>query len=116
MASLSDILTAVQNAVNALNGFVTATNRVIPPFTSGQLVADTLVQTGFVRVTGVSVYAGGAVGALHDAASLALAVSGTEIYQVGTTEGYFATDMVFKDGLVYKPGAAQIVAIFYSRT
>lgn len=116
MASLADILTTAQNITNALNGFVTATNRLIPPYTSGQVSASALIQTGFVRVTGISVYAGGAVGALHDAASLALAVSGTEIYQVPTTEGYIACDMVFKDGLVYIPGAGQIAAFFYSRT
>jgi len=116
MASLNDILTSVQQAVQAFNGFTSELAKQSPPLTSGQLDDDALIQTGFVRVLGVSVYAGGAVGALHDAATLALAVSGTEIYQVPTTEGYIATNMVFKDGLVYVPGAGQIAAFFYART
>lgn len=116
MASLSDILTSMQNGVNAMNAFVSAVSKDIPTDTSGQLAADTLVQTGFVRVLGVSIVAGGAAGSLADAATLALAVGGTEVYTTETTPGYFATNMVFKNGLVCLVGAGQTVAIFYART
>lgn len=116
MASLSDILTSVQQGVQAFNGFTLELAKRSPPFTSGQLAADTLVQTGFVRVLGVSVVDGGAAGALHDVAMLANAASTNQVYEVPTTEGYIPVNMVFKDGLVYKPGAGQIIAIFYART
>jgi hypothetical protein len=115
-ASLSDILTSMQNGVNAMNAFVSATSKTIPTNTSGQLAASVLVQTGFVRVLGVSIVAGGAAGSLADAATLALAVSGTEVYTTPTTTGFYATDMVFVNGLVYLVGAGQTVALFYART
>lgn len=116
MASLSDILTSVQQGVNAFNGFVSELAKSSPSFTSGQVSADALIQTGFVRVLGVSVVDGGAVGALHDAAALADADADNQVYVVDTTEGFFKTNMVFKNGLVYKPGSGQIAAFFYART
>ena len=116
MASLSDLLTSMQNGVSAMNAFTTAISRTTPTLTSGQLDADILVQIGFVRVLGISIVAGGAVGGLYDAVSVAAAGSTEQIYVTGTTVGYYATNMVFTDGLVYKPGAAQVVAIFYARS
>jgi hypothetical protein len=115
MSSLSDILTTMQNGVTAVNALTTATAQSVPASTSGQLAADKLVQIGFVRVLGVSIVAGGAVGGLYDAASVALATSGTQVYVTDTVEGFFPMNMIFKDGLVYKPGAAQAVVIFYTR-
>ena len=60
--------------------------------------------------------AGGAAGSLADAATLALAAAGTEVYTTPTTDGFYATDMVFVNGLVYLVGAGQKVVIFYART
>ena len=115
MASLDDILTAIKGGVNALNGNTQATNRTTPTLTSGQLAADTLVQSGFVRVTGVSVTTAGAVGGLYDAATIGGAGAGQEIYSVAATLGFVPLNMVFANGLVYKPGAGQKVTIFYTR-
>lgn len=116
-ASLSDILTSVQNLVVATNAIANAQNGEIPHFSTGRLAANTLVQSGFVRVTGISVVAAGAVGALFDAATLASAAAGTnDVYVVPAAVGYLPLNMVFANGLVYKPGAAQVAAIFYART
>ena len=115
MASLDDILTALKGGVQALNGATQATNRTTPTGTSGQLAANTLVQTGFVRVTGIAVIAAGAVGGLYDAATLAAAGSGQQVFTVPASVGYIPVNMVFAEGLVYKPGAGQTVAIFYTR-
>lgn len=116
-ASLSDILTSIQNLVVATNAVANANNGLIPHLTSGRLAANTLVQTGFVRVLGISVVVAGAVGALLDAATLASAAVGTnDVYDVPAATGFIPLNMVFANGLVYKPGAAQVAAIFYART
>lgn len=116
-ASLSDILTSIQSLVVATNAVAQASNGLIPRLNSGRLAANTLVQTGFVRVTGISVIVAGAVGALFDAATLAAAAAGTnDIYSVAAATGFTPLNMVFTNGLVYKPGAAQVAAIFYART
>lgn len=116
-ASLSDILTSIQNLVVATNAGANASNGLIPHLNSGRLAANTLIQTGFVRVTGISVLVAGAVGALFDAATLAAAAAGTnDLYVVPAAAGFIPLNMVFVNGLVYKPGAAQVAAIFYART
>lgn len=116
-ASLADILTSVQNLVVATNAVSTANNGLLPHFTTGRLAANALVQSGFVRVLGISVLAAGAVGALFDAATLAAAAAGTnDIYVVPAAVGFISLNMVFANGLVYKPGAGQVATIFYART
>lgn len=112
---LASILTSLQNVVNAGTALVRATANQSPTDTSGQLAADTLIQTGFVRVLGVSVVAGGAAGGLYDAATITGATTGRQLYVVGTVAGFFPVNMVFPTGLVYKPGAGQKAAIFYTR-
>lgn len=113
--SLNDMLTSVQALAQNCQKIATALQQSIPSETSGQLSADTLVQTGFVRLLGISVVAAGAVGALHDARTLALAASGNQVAVVQATAGYFAVDMIFADGLVYKPGSGQTCTLFYAR-
>ena len=115
MASLDDILTTLKGAVNAVNGNTQVLKGQIPTSTSGQLAANTLVQTGFVRVTGISIVTAGAIGGLYDAATIALAIAGTEVFAVPAAVGYTPVNMVFANGLVYKPGAAQVATIFYTR-
>ena len=115
MASLDDILTSLKGAVNAINGVALAFNHQVPANSSGQLSVDTLVQTGFMRVTGISVGTAGAVGTLYDASSLAAAAAGNAIYVAPASLGYIPLNMVFTAGLVYKPGAGQKVTLFYSR-
>lgn len=114
--SLSDILTAIKNLVIAYNAGSDALNSAVPHFTSGQMAANTLVQTGFVRVTGISVTTAGAAGTLNDAATIALSGAGNVVAVVPAAAGFLAVNMVFQHGLVYKPGAAQVATLFYSRT
>lgn len=114
-ASASDVLSSLQNVVQAINAQTRVEGALTPTNTSGQLSANTLIQTGFVRVTGVSVETAGAAGTLNDAATIALAVSGTEIFTTPATAGFYPVNMVFLNGLVYKPGSGQKVAVFYTR-
>lgn len=114
-ASLTDALGSFQNTVVALNGIRQVLAQMVPSLTSGQMAASTLVQSGFVRVLGIAVSTAGAAGALHDAPTLAGAASGNVIFTVPATIGFYPTNMVFKDGLVYVPGASQVAAVFYAR-
>lgn len=116
MSALTDILTALQNGVNAVNALTQAVVRGTPTDSSGQLSADTLVQVGFVRVLGVSVTTAGAAGGLYDTATLAGAGAGQLVYSVFAMVNFFPLNIVFKDGLVFKPGAGQKATIIYART
>lgn len=116
MAALSDILTSMQNGVNAVQALTQAVVRGTPTDHSEQLTANALVQVGFVRVLGVSVLAGTGHGGLYDAATVAAAVATTQMYDVMPIVNFFPLNLPFKDGLVFKPGAAQKVVIFYART
>lgn len=113
---LSSILTSFQNAVNALNALVRNIGQETPSLSSGLMDADTLVQTDLVRVLGISVVVGGAAGGLYDAATITGAGAAQQLYVVDVFEGFYAVDMVFPTGLVYKPGAGQKAVIFYTRT
>ena len=115
MASLDDIQNTFISANQTLADLVNAYLKQVPSNSSGNLAADKVIQVGFVRVTGISIVAGGAVGALHDAASIAGVASTNKIYEVGTTKGFYPVNLVFPTGLTYIPGAAQEVAIMYTR-
>lgn len=115
MASLTDILSALQSGVQVVSALQQTQAQLVPALTSGLLSADALVQPGFVRVLGVSVVDGSVAGFLHDAAALGDAGADNQVYVVGTTKGYTATNMVFKNGLVFKIGTGNKAAVFYSR-
>ena len=114
--SLNNLVTALQNAVQAANGIAQALKGVIPSTTTGQLSASTLVVPDFVRVTGISVVAAGATGGLYDAANVMSATGSNEVAVVIPQVGYMPVNMVFANGLVYIPGAGQKAAFFYTRT
>jgi len=113
--SVTDIVTSLQNAVQAANTIANALSAQVPSNPSGQLSVDTLIVPGFVRVTGVSVVVAGATGGLYDASSIATASATAQVFPVPAVAGFQAVNMVFANGLVYKPGAAQKAAFFYAR-
>lgn len=92
-----------------------ALDRLVPANTSGQLVADALVQTGLVRLLGVSVIVAGSSGTLRDAATLAVSASTDDVYTLPLTTGFYPVQMIFAKGLVYKAGSGETIALFYSR-
>lgn len=116
MATLSDVLTSIQNLVVAFNGVNDGITSQVPHFTSGQMVASTLILPGFVRVTGISVVTAGSAGGLYDAQSIAAATADTQVYAVPATAGFLPVQMVFTRGVVYIPGAGQVAAVFYAKT
>lgn len=115
MAGITDIASIQQTATAVLSALQETQAKLVPTNSSGHLGVDTLVQAGFVRVTGVSVVAGSGTPKLHDAAALADAAGANAIYAVPVVAGFYATNMVFHKGLVLKIGTATEVAIFYTR-
>jgi hypothetical protein len=116
-ASLTDILTTLKDWVVAANGIVDGVQSLSPHSTSGQVIGAKLVQTGFVRLLGISVVSASTQrGLLLDAATLAAATSATMVGNVSAALGYFPVNMIFQNGLVYIPGSAQVAALFYART
>lgn len=115
-SSLADILTTFKDAVVGFNNIVDSLGALTPNFTSGQLIASQLVQTGFVRLLGYSVTTPGAISKLCDAATLPAALSSTVVGTTSASVGYFPVDMVFANGLVYIPVSGQVATLFYART
>lgn len=115
-ASLSDILTALQNLVKANNIQADSTNALSPHLTSGQLSTSTVITTGFTRLLGLSIVQGGSIGALYDTASLNGAALNNQGYVVPTTVGFTPLNMVFTNGVVYAPGTSQRAVFFYTKT
>src|SRR5713226_3199870 len=103
-ASQSDILTALKNQVVATNLLALQYTQLTPSFSSGQVTASvlgTLVQSGFVRLLGISSVTGGVGnGSLYDAATTGAAGAGQQIGVMLTTPGFYATQMLFVNGLV----------------
>ena len=56
------------------------------------------------------------IGTLFDAMNLASAGSSNIVGTVPAAVGFTPVNMVFVNGLVYKPGAAQVATLFYTRT
>lgn len=115
MAELDQVDNTFLTAVQTLSDLVNATLKQVPSNSSGKVTATKVIQTGFVRVTGISVVAGGAAGALHDAATTASIAAGNQLYVVPTTAGFYAVNLVFSTGLAYVPGAGQTAAFMYAR-
>lgn len=116
--STSDFLSVSKNAVVALGNITARLTAMSGSFvasqTSGHLDATALVQAGFVRVKGVSVIAGSAVGYLNDSATVAGIGTGTRVYQISVTPGYYPLDLIVTNGLVFEIGTGMQVCISYS--
>lgn len=116
-ASLTDILTTIQDLVRATNNIVDGVESLSPHSSSGQLIGASLVQTGFVRLLGISVVSASTQrGLLLDASNLSVATSATVVGTVSAQLGYFPVNMIFENGMVFIPGSAQVAALFYART
>ena len=118
-ASQADILQALKNQVIAFNGLTFVTNQLTPDFTSGQITATvggTLVQSGFVRLLGISIVTGTTNGGLFDAATVPAAGAGQQVGALLATPGYYPMQMLFTNGMVAKPSAGQVVSLHYTRS
>ena len=87
------------------------------------VAAEAVIKAGTGRVARVSVLVAGAVGALHDCNVITgqedlpnnkiQPAIGNQIAVIPATVGVYLIDWPFANGLVYKPGAAQVVSISF---
>lgn len=81
---------------------------------SNGLSGDTLIKSGVGRLVRVSVTTAGAAGAVHDAGAVAGAGAGNLIAVVPAAVGVYYLDWPVLNGIVYKPGAAQVASFTYT--
>lgn len=77
------------------------------------LSANAVVKASPGRLVRVSVTTAGAAGELHDCAAVADAAAGNLIGIVPAVVGVYNFDWPCGVGIVYKPGAAQVVSISF---
>jgi hypothetical protein len=117
-ASQADILQALKNQVIATTALAQQYTQQTPDFTSGQITASvfgTLVQSGFVRLLGISIITGTTNGGLYDSATNN-PTAGQQVGALLATPGWYATQMIFTNGMVAKPSTGQIVSLHYARS
>jgi hypothetical protein len=85
------------------SGFATAYN----------VAASTVIKAGAGRLVRVSVITAGAVGTVNDCLTVAAAAIGNQIGVIPAAVGIYYFDWPCATGIVYVPGAAQVVAISY---
>lgn len=87
----------------AASGFATAYN----------VAASTVIKAGPGRLVRVSVIVAGAVGTVNDCLTVAAAAVGNQIGVVPAAIGVYYFDWPCLTGIVYVPGAAQVIAVSY---
>jgi hypothetical protein len=125
MSSLTLILTALQNGVQAVNGQTQLLRQIAGTNTSATVTSNTLVVTGAGRLVSYSVVVPGDAGTINDAATVATASASNALVRTpqypGTSAdspivpaGVFPCGLVFLNGLVIKPGSGQSINVTYS--
>ena len=113
MASLTDILTAAQNIVTALNNASKTYLNVNGTTNAAALTAATVVKSSSGRVCSVSVLvAGAAVGKIYDAATASSTANA--LYTIPMSVGTVTVNMPTQYGIVVAPGSGQTVTVSYS--
>lgn len=81
--------------------------------TKFNLSASTVVKAGAGRLMKVSVITAGAVGTVNDCLTTGAAAIGNQIGVIPAAVGVYTFDWPCTTGIVYVPGAAQVVAVSY---
>jgi hypothetical protein len=111
-ASLSDILSAIKNLVQAVNGLAQNYLNVQGQQTAAALTVPTVVKPSQGRVAAVSVTVAGAAGMIYDGATLAATTK--PIYVIPNTVGVFNVNLPVSFGVNVAPGAGQTVSVVWS--
>jgi hypothetical protein len=112
-ASLSDVLTTLQNAVKAINGLAQNYLNVQGISNFAGLTAATVVKASSGRIARISVVvAGSAAGAVYDGA--ALGATTKPLYVIPNTVGIVEVNLATNVGLLVVPGTGQTVSGGYS--
>jgi len=113
--SLTNILTAAQNIVTALNGEAQTTLQIAGNKNVTGMTAQTVVSINPGRMCSVAVIvAGSASGSIYDASSTATATSARLLVTIQNTVGVYVINMPVAYGIVVTPGTGMTVAVSYS--
>jgi len=111
-SSFSDLFTAAQNIVQAINYVASTYLSVQGSVSRADIATAVCVHTGPGRIARISVTTAGAVGAVYDANDAALTTN--LLYVIPAAIGVIEVNLPYSYGLVVAPGAAQIVTVSYS--
>lgn len=115
MATIDDIYSVLQNAVQAINGLTQAYLNNEGQASLEGLTATALIKKGRGRIARVAVTtAGTTVGSVYDAASTSLATTATLLVTIPNTVGIVDVSMPYESGLVITPGSGQVLSVSYS--
>ena len=115
MASLSDVLTALQNGVVAMGDVANQLRASVPLATSDTVTTASLVVAGKGRLFGYSVVIVGTTeGKISDCGTVGAVAAANALSTVLKPTGWYPLDMVFDDGLVVTPGTGMSVNVTYS--
>jgi len=113
MASLDDILTAVKNAVVAMNNISQTMTYIVGNSTFASISVTTLVSSQPGRIARVSITtAGTTTGNIYDAN--ATGVTTKPIFTIPNTIGIIEVNLPVSSGVVVTPGTGQVVTVSYS--
>lgn len=111
--SLTNILTAVQNAVTAINNLSQTWLNVNGLSSNSGITAGTTVKAAAGRVcTVIVVVAGSANGTIYDAASSASTTY--PVFKIPNTVGTYVLNYPVLYGIYVSPGSGQTVSVSYS--
>lgn len=112
-ASLTDILTSLQNGVQAINNLATAWTRGQGNLTSIVITAQTLVTSRPCYLVSFNVIVAGAAGTINNAASTSASATTNAICATPATVGIYPVGSVCNAGIVANPGSGQSVVVTY---
>jgi len=113
VSNLSDILTATQNIVKALNGYTQGYLNIQGAQSKAAISSPTVVKTTSGRVCVVAVTtAGSTVVTIYD--SISTPSTTLPIYVIPNTVGVYVLNMPTNFGIVVAPGTSQVVTVSYS--
>ena len=111
--SLSDLLTALKNAVTGINSLAQNYLNVQGAQNFAGLTAATTVKTSAGRIANISVIvAGSATGAVYDSA--ATGNTAKPLYVIPTTVGVYVVNLPASFGITIAPGSGQTVSGSFS--
>jgi hypothetical protein len=113
MASLTDILTAVQNAVTGINNLAQTWIQIQGLTSVSGITSATTVKSSAGRVVNVNVIvAGSANGTIYDAVSST--ITSYPVYKIPNTVGVYVINFPVLYGIYVVPGTGQTVSVSYS--
>lgn len=112
-SSLTDVLTSIQNLVQAVNGASSVYAAVQGKQTASAISAATLVKPNAGRVAMVSITtAGSAPGTIYDTNTAAS--TARPIFAIPNTLGVIFVNLPTSYGIVVAPGTSQVVSVSWS--